>query len=295
MATIIDGKLISAQIKQEVKDKTELLIKNKGIQPGLALLLVGDNSASQSYVASKEKACSQLGFKSVVVRLPETASEQEVLDLVQKWNNDITIHGILVQLPLPKHINENKVILSIKPSKDVDGFHPENFGRLVIGLPGFVPCTPAGIMELIKRYDIQTKGKHCVVIGRSNIVGKPIANLMYQKRDNANCIVTIAHTAAEDITYYTKQADILIAAVGVPRMIKAKDIKEGAVIIDVGINRIDAPDRPKGYRTVGDVDYDDVFNKVSAITPVPGGVGLMTVAMLMNNTYLSASGEMNFD
>jgi methylenetetrahydrofolate dehydrogenase (NADP+) / methenyltetrahydrofolate cyclohydrolase len=295
MAIIIDGKLISAQIKQEIKDKTELLLKNKGIKPGLALLLVGEDPASQSYVASKERACSQIGFNSIIVRMPETASEQEVLELVQKWNNDDCIHGILVQLPLPKHINENKVILAIKPSKDVDGFHPENIGRLVIGLPGFVSCTPAGIMELISRYKIETKGKHCVVLGRSNIVGKPIANLMYQKKDNANCIVTIAHTAAQDISYYTKQADILIAAVGVPKLIKAKDIKQGAVIIDVGINRIDAPDSPKGYRNVGDVDYDDVFDKVSAITPVPGGVGLMTVAMLMSNTYLSASGEMKFD
>ncbi len=291
MAQIIDGKLISAQIKEEIKEKTKKLVVEKGIQPGLALLLVGENPAAKSYVASKEKACAELGFKSIVIRLSEDTDEKTVLNYVEQWNNDSSIHGILVQLPLPKHIDEAKVINSISPLKDVDGFHPESFGRLVIGLPGFVPCTPAGIIELMKRYNIQTKGKHVVVVGRSNIVGKPIANLLYQKKPNANAIVTICHTAAPDIRYYTKQADILITAIGVPKFIKSDDVKDGVVIIDVGINRVVDKSKEKGYLIVGDVDFDSVMEKASAITPVPGGVGLMTVAMLMSNTYKSASGE----
>lgn len=292
MAFIIDGKIISAQIKDELKLKTQKLLEEKGIKPGLAVLLVGENPASQSYVNSKEKSCIELGYKSIVLRKSADISEQEVLEIVKEWNNDSTIHGILVQLPLPKHINENKVIMSISPMKDVDGFHPESFGRLVIGLPGFVSCTPAGIMEMLKRSNIKVKGKHVVVVGRSNIVGKPIANLLYQKNPDANAVVTICHTGADDIKKYIKQADILIAAVGVPEMIKGEDVKEGVVVIDVGINRIDDPSKPKGYRLTGDVHFDSVKEKASAITPVPGGVGLMTVAMLMKNTYLSASGEL---
>jgi len=292
MAFIIDGKVISAQIKEELKIKTQKLFEEKSVQPGLAVLLVGENPASQSYVNSKEKSCIELGFKSIVLRKSADISEQEVLEIVKEWNNDTTIHGILVQLPLPKHINENKVIMSISPMKDVDGFHPESFGRLVIGLPGFVSCTPAGIMEMLKRSNIKVKGKHVVVVGRSNIVGKPIANLLYQKNPDANAVVTICHTGADDIKKYIKQADILIAAVGVPEMIQADDVKEGVVVIDVGINRIDDPSKPKGYRLTGDVHFDSVKEKASAITPVPGGVGLMTVAMLMKNTYLSASGEL---
>ena len=291
MAQIIDGKKISSEIKDELKIKTEKLKAEKGIIPGLALLLVGEDPASKIYVSSKEKACSYVGFKSIVKRMPETTSEEEVLDIVNQWNIDDSIHGILVQLPLPKHIDEQKVIMAIDPMKDVDGFHPESFGRLVIGLPGFVPCTPAGIMELLRRSNIETKGKHTVVLGRSNIVGKPIANLLYQKRPDANSVVTICHTGADDIKYYTRQADILIAAVGVPEIIKSDYIKEGVVIIDVGINRVEDATRERGYRLVGDVDYKDVFDKVSAITPVPGGVGPMTIAMLLNNTYKSAAGE----
>lgn len=292
MTLIIDGKTISAEIKAELKEKTKKLFDEKGIQPGLAVLLVGENPASQSYVNSKEKACLELGYKSVVIRKNADISESEVLQIVNDWNNDPTIHGILVQLPLPKHINESKVILSISPLKDVDGFHPESFGRLVIGLPGFVSCTPAGIMELLKRSKIQLKGKHVVVVGRSNIVGKPIANLLYQKNPDANAVVTICHTGADDIKKYTRQADVLIAAVGAPGFIKAEDVKEGVVIIDVGINRVDDPSKPKGYRLTGDVDFENVKDKCSAITPVPGGVGLMTIAMLMSNTYKSASGEL---
>lgn len=287
---IIDGKKISAEIKEELKIKTEQLITTKNIKPGLALLLVGDDPASKVYVASKEKSCSQIGFNSIVRREPATITESEVLNIIQEWNQSQDIHGILVQLPLPKHIDEQKVIMAISPSKDVDGFHPESFGRLVIGLNGFVSCTPAGIIELLKRYKIETKGKHAVVIGRSNIVGKPIANLLYQK-SIANSIVTICHTATNDLGYYSKQADILIAAIGVPHAIKAEHVKEGVVVIDVGINRIEDKSNEKGYRLVGDVDYESVFPKASAITPVPGGVGPMTIAMLLSNTYKSAAGE----
>ncbi len=292
MTFIIDGKIISNEIKEELKVKTKKLMDEKGIQPGLAVLLVGEDPASQSYVKSKEKSCIELGYKSIVLRKSSDISEEEVLNIVKDWNNDSTIHGILVQLPLPKHINENKVIMSISPMKDVDGFHPESFGRLVIGLPGFVSCTPSGIMEMLKRSNIKVKGKHVVVVGRSNIVGKPIANLLYQKKPDANAVVTICHTGADDIKKYTKQADILIAAVGVPELIKAEDVKDGVVVIDVGINRVEDPSKPKGYRLTGDVDFESVKEKASAITPVPGGVGLMTVAMLMKNTYLSASGEL---
>lgn len=291
MALIIDGKKISDTIKQEIKEKTQELINSRGIRPGLAVLLVGEDAASQIYVRSKAKACEDLGFHSLVERMPASASEEEVLALVNRWNNDPTIHGILVQLPLPKQINEVKVLLAISPRKDVDGFHPENLGRLMIGMPGFVSCTPAGIVELLLRSNIELKGKHVVVVGRSNIVGKPVANLLYQKNPRANAIVTICHTAAKDLSYYTKQADILIAAVGVPEVIKAEDVKENVTVIDVGINRIEDPNHPKGSRVVGDVDYHAVFEKAHAITPVPGGVGPMTIAMLMNNTYISAEGS----
>ena len=290
MTKIIDGKVISAQIKEELKEKTAKLTAEKGIIPGLALLLVGEDPASKIYVSSKEKSCKEIGFNSIVRREPATISQDEVLSIINEWNNDPSIHGILVQPPLPKHIDEQKVILAISPAKDVDGFHPESFGRLVIGLPGFVSCTPAGIMELLIRSDISLKGKHVVVVGRSNIVGKPIANLLYQKNPHANAVVTICHTGASDLKQYTRQADVIIAAVGVPEIIKAEDVKDGVVIIDVGINRVEDATKEKGYRIVGDVDYEGVFPKASAITPVPGGVGPMTIAMLLSNTFKSASG-----
>jgi len=290
MAIIIDGKAVSETIKIELKEKTSELLKNKGIKPGLALLLVGENPASMVYVRSKAKTCEDIGFYSIVDKRSEDTSEAEVLSIIKQWNEDDSIHGILVQLPLPKHIDESKVLLSIRPDKDVDGFHPENVGRLVAGLPGFVPCTPAGIHELLKRYKVELKGKHVVVVGRSNIVGKPIANLLYQKNPDANAIVTICHTAAPDLTYYTKQADVLIAAVGVAKLVKGDAVKDGVVVIDVGINRVEDATAKNGYRLVGDVDFDSVMPKASAITPVPGGVGPMTIAMLMNNTYLSAAG-----
>ena len=291
MPVIIDGKLTSEQIKTEIKQQTEELFNSRGIRPGLAVLLVGDDAASSIYVNSKAKACELLGFHSIVKRLPAETTEQEVLQIVNDWNADISIHGILVQLPLPKHINETKVLLAISPSKDVDGFHPENVGRLVIGMPGFVSCTPAGIFELLKRYEIDLYGKHVVVVGRSNIVGKPIANILYQKQAHANAIVTICHTATKDLGYYTKQADVLIAAVGRAEVIKADMVKDGITLIDVGINRIEDPTASKGYRIVGDADYAAISEKAYAITPVPGGVGPMTIAMLMQNTLLSARGD----
>ena len=294
MAIIIDGKKISSDIKNELKARVEN-ITAKGIKPKLALLLVGEDAASQMYVRSKERYCNDIGIESVVLRMPNTTTEEEVLDIIDKWNNDKTVNGILVQLPLPKHINESKVLLSISPSKDVDGFHPENVGRLVAGLPSYVPCTPLGIYELLKRYKINLKGKHCVVVGRSNIVGKPIANLLMQKEPNANAIVTVCHSAAPDISYYTKQADVLIAAVGSPELIKGEDVKEGVVVIDVGINRVEDPSTEKGYRVVGDVNFAEVSKKASAITPVPGGVGPMTIAMLILNTLRSAEKEVYKD
>ncbi len=285
---IINGKEIAKIIQLELAEKTNNLVAKTGVKPGLALLLVGDNSASQVYVRSKAKACEKVGLHSVIVTLPELTSEKEVLAVIAAWNKDTTIHGILVQLPLPKHIDETNVIMAIHPDKDVDGFHPVNVGKLVTGIGGFVPCTPAGIVELLVRSSIPTSGKHVVVLGRSNIVGKPIANLLYQKSARGNAIVTICHTGADDIRHYTKQADILIAAIGVAHRITANDIKHGAVIIDVGINRINDENSEKGYSIVGDVDYDSVFPYVSAITPVPGGVGPMTIAMLLSNTFTAA-------
>ncbi|MDP4197819.1 MAG: tetrahydrofolate dehydrogenase/cyclohydrolase catalytic domain-containing protein, partial [Bacteroidota bacterium] len=257
--------------------------------PGLVTILVGNSPASLSYINSKSKGCIEVGMYSKVDRLPEDISEKELLSLVEAYNNDDKIHGILVQLPLPKHIDENKVIDAISPEKDVDGFHPVSLGNLVIGKDTFYPCTPAGIQELLKRYNIETKGKHVVVVGRSNIVGKPIANIMLQKKEYANAVVTVCHSAAKDLNQYTRSADILIAAIGVPGFIKADMVKEGVVVIDVGINRVEDSTRPKGYRVVGDVDFDSVAPKASYITPVPGGVGLMTIAMLLLNTMKAYS------
>ncbi len=291
MAIIIDGKKIASNIKEELKDKVDNILSKGGARPKLALLLVGEDPASKIYVRNKERFCNDTGVESLVLRKDASTTEEEVLKIIDGWNNDPTVNGILVQLPLPKHIDETKVLLSIDPAKDVDGFHPANVGRLVAGMPSYVPCTPLGIYELLKRYDIDLKGKHCVVVGRSNIVGKPIANLLVQKEKNANAIVTVCHSASPDISYYTKQADILIAAVGVPELIKGKDVKEGVVVIDVGINRVADDSKEKGYRIAGDVDYDEVEKKASAITPVPGGVGPMTIAMLLLNTIRSAQKE----
>ncbi len=283
--TIIDGKKISDEIKSELKIKVEEA-KSKGLGvPGLTAILVGEDPASQVYVNSKKKACEKIGMNSVVEILPEKTAETELIEIVRKYNADKNTNGILVQLPLPSHISEQKVIEAILPEKDVDGFHPVNVGKLVIGLETFYPCTPYGIVELLKRYKIETSGKHVVVVGRSNIVGKPIANMLLQKKDNANSIVTVVHSAAKDISEFTKQADILIAAIGKPNFITAGMVKEDVTVIDVGINRIDSPESKKGYKIVGDVDFDSVSQKAAYITPVPGGVGRMTIAMLLQNTY----------
>ncbi len=284
MAEILDGKLLSQQIKDEIKSEIDAMkLRNERV-PGLAAILVGNNPASKVYVNSKKKACDYTGIYSEVLNLPENTTEEELLKVVEEYNENEKIDGILVQLPLPNHISEDKIIEAISPLKDVDGFHPQNLGNLVIGKDTFYPCTPYGIAELIKKYGIETKGKHVVVAGRSNIVGKPIANIMMQKNNGMNAIVTVVHSAAEDLSYYTKQADILIAAIGKPELITGSMVKEGAVVIDVGINRVDAPERKKGYKLVGDVAFDEVYEKASYITPVPGGVGPMTIAMLLKNT-----------
>lgn len=286
---IIDGRIISAQIKEEVKKEVEKLKSEKGITPGLAFIIVGEDPASVSYVKSKGKACEELGFYSVTNALPENTSEKEVLDLISKYNDDKKINGILVQLPVPKHIDELKIIESIDYKKDVDGFHPQNIGRLIIGADCFVSCTPYGIIEMIRRSNVETKGKNAVVIGRSNIVGKPIANLLMKKSFSST--VTVCHSYTKDIKEHTLNADIIIAAIGKPNFIKADMIKEGCVIIDVGINRIPDATKKSGSRLVGDVDFNDCIDKCSRITPVPGGVGLMTIAMLMKNTLDSATGK----
>lgn len=282
---LLDGKLLSSQIKEELKAKIDDQKKRGTNIPGLVVILVGDNPASEVYVSSKGKACLEIGMRTKTEKRPSSIMEKELLDLIEKYNNDDDYHGILVQLPLPKHIDESKVISSISPKKDVDGFHPENVGNLVIGNETFVSCTPAGIFEMLKRYNIDTKGKHVVIVGRSNIVGKPMANIMMQKKDGANSIVTICHSAADDISVYTKQADILIAAIGVPNLIKGEMIKDGAAVIDVGINRLEDASSKRGYKIVGDVDFKSASEKASHITPVPGGVGPMTIAMLLQNTY----------
>jgi methylenetetrahydrofolate dehydrogenase (NADP+)/methenyltetrahydrofolate cyclohydrolase len=281
---IIDGKKISADIKEELKQQISEIIENGKTPPGLVTILVGDDPASSVYVNMKNKACAKIGMYSEIKKLDTDTSEEELLKVIDSYNKNSRIHGILVQLPLPKHIDEDKIIESISPQKDVDGFHPYNVGNLVIGKETFKSCTPYGIVELLKRYKIETKGKHVVVVGRSNIVGKPIANLMLQKEEGANSIVTICHSAAKDLSYFTKQADIIIAAIGRANFITADMVKEDVAVIDVGINSIDDPSTKKGYRLVGDVDFEEVSKKASYITPVPGGVGPMTIAMLLKNT-----------
>lgn len=282
---LIDGKKISSEIKNELKEKISELIKEGKNVPGLVAILVGDDPASNIYVTNKGKACEEIGMLTKTEVLSAAISEADLLSLIDKYNVDRNYHGILVQLPLPEHIDENKVIERISPKKDVDGFHPVSVGNLVIGKDTFASCTPAGIQELLKRYSISTEGKHVVVVGRSNIVGKPIANILLQKQKYANAVVTVCHSAAKDLSYFTKQADILIAAIGKPNFINGEMVKDGVVVIDVGINRINDPSKSRGYRITGDVDFDSVSKKASYITPVPGGVGLMTIAMLLSNTY----------
>ncbi|MBU3741353.1 MAG: bifunctional methylenetetrahydrofolate dehydrogenase/methenyltetrahydrofolate cyclohydrolase FolD [Candidatus Kapabacteria bacterium] len=286
MTRIIDGKATAAEIRREVATGVAELRDRHGVQAHLALLLVGDDPASHVYVRNKGKACDEVGMRSTIVRHAADVSANVVLDQVRAWNADPSVHGILVQLPLPRHIDEEQVLLTIDPDKDVDGFHPMNAGRLMIGADGFVPCTPAGIIELLKRYEIPTSGKHAVVIGRSNIVGKPISMLLAQKRPQGNATVTMCHTGTTDLATHTRQADIIIAAVGVAKLITADHVKEGVVVIDVGMNRETLEDGTS--KLCGDVDFAAVSPKAAAITPVPGGVGPMTIAMLLNNTLLAA-------
>ncbi len=280
-AALIDGKTVAAQIRDEVQNEIENLKSDR--KPGLAVILVGDDPASEVYVRSKGRACEKAGIHSITRKMPKATSEQTLLAEIDRLNNDDTYNGILVQLPLPNQINPQKVIEAISPKKDVDCFHPFNVGRLAIGMSIFEPCTPAGIIELLKRYEIDPAGKHVVILGRSNIVGKPMANLLVQKAKGANAIVTVVHSAAKDVSEYTRQADILIAAIGQPEFVTAEMVKDGVAVIDVGVNRVDA-DTPKGYRLVGDVAFNEVAEKTSFITPVPGGVGPMTIAMLLRNT-----------
>ena len=284
-AKIIDGKQIALDVRAGVAEKVAEL-KKRGVTPCLAVILVGENPASVSYVTGKRKALAEAGMLDRSEVLPETTTEAELLDLIKKLNEDSTVHGILVQLPLPKHINEDNVIMAISPEKDVDGFHPVNVGNLVIGKKAFLPCTPHGIIVLLERMGIETSGKHAVVIGRSNIVGKPVSLLLARKE--TNCTVTICHTGTKNMAEITRQADILIAAAGRPGTVTADMVKEGAVVIDVGVNRIPDSTKKSGFRLVGDCYFDEVSEKASYITPVPGGVGPMTIAMLIYNTLEAA-------
>jgi methylenetetrahydrofolate dehydrogenase (NADP+)/methenyltetrahydrofolate cyclohydrolase len=284
-AIIIDGKKTAEKVRDSVKLRTSRL-RERGIIPCLAVILVGENPASVSYVTGKKKALAEIGMEDRDLRLPETTAEAELLSVIASLNADISVHGILVQLPLPSHIDEDKVIGAIDPAKDVDGFHPVSMGNLVLGKPGFIPCTPMGIIHLLKEWEIPVAGKHAVILGRSNIVGKPMANLLIRREYNAT--VTICHTGTPDLSYFTRQADILIAAAGRPGLVTADMVKEGAAVIDVGVNRITDASKKKGFRLEGDTDYDGLVEKSGWITPVPGGVGPMTIAMLMQNVVLAA-------
>ena len=283
---ILDGKKTSNDIKIEISESVKEIVAKGSRPPHLAAVIVGDDGASLTYVGSKVRACKKVGFESTLIKLPKSISENELLEKVEELNNDEKIDGYIVQLPLPKHIDSQKILMAVSPDKDVDGFHPTNFGKMTLGLPTFTSATPYGIMELLKRYKVETSGKHTVVIGRSDIVGRPISILMSQKSDPGNSTVTLAHSRTKNINDLTKQADIIISALGVPNFIKADMVKDGVVVIDVGITRV--PDNSqKGYKIVGDVDYENVSKKSSYITPVPGGVGPMTIAMLLINCLKS--------
>ena len=288
MAEIISGKVVSEKLRLELKDSISKFILESGHTPGLAVVLVGDNPASQVYVRNKHKACLEVGINSYEINLPAETTEEKLLSVIDELNSDSRVDGLLVQLPLPKHIDEERVINRIDPEKDVDAFSPSNVGRIMIGNYTFLPCTPAGVMELLKHYSIAIEGKNCVVIGRSNIVGKPLMALMIQKAKGANATVTCVHSGTVDLASYTRQADILIAAIGKSEFVKADMVKPGAVVIDVGINRIPDATKKSGSRLTGDVAYSEVAPIASAITPVPGGVGPMTIAMLMRNTVRAA-------
>lgn len=285
---LIDGKKIAAEIKQELADKVAELKKQGKKIPHLVAVLVGNDPASETYVASKVKSCKEVGFKSTEMRYSADITEEQLLEVVDKLNRDEDVDGYIVQLPLPRHISEERILLAIDPDKDVDGFHPFNVGKMVTGLPTYLPATPAGIVELLTRYRIETRGKHCVVIGRSNIVGTPMAVLMSRKDEHADCTVTICHSRTQNIQEITRQADILIVALGKPHFVTAEMVKEGAVVVDVGIHRVPSDKTKSGFRLIGDVDFDQVASKCSYITPVPGGVGPMTIVSLLQNTLKAA-------
>ena len=286
-AKIIDGMQIAKDIRSELKKKVEAL-KARGICPGIGVILVGDDPASKSYVTAKERACEEAGIFSDDNRLPANTSQKDLMALIHRMNNDPKIHGILVQLPLPRHMNESEALRGVSPEKDVDGFHPVNVGKMMLGEKCFLPCTPHGVVQILARSGVKIAGSHVVVVGRSNIVGKPVANMLLQKKENANATVTICHTGTKDMGYFTRQADILIVAAGRPNTVTADMIKAGAVVIDVGVNRIPDTSKKAGFRLVGDVAFDSVKEKASLITPVPGGVGPMTITMLLFNTVDSA-------
>jgi len=286
-ARVIDGKQVAQEIREELKREIAKL-KEKAVVPGLGVILVGDDPASKSYVTAKERACAEIGLWSDDHRLPADTPQDQLMALIRQMNADARIHGILVQLPLPKHMNESEVLMAIDPTKDVDGFHPVNVGKMVVGEKAFLPCTPHGIIQLLMRSGVKTDGAHVVVVGRSNIVGKPVAIMLLQKKEHANATVTICHTRTKDLARFTRQADIVIAAAGRPNTITADMVRAGVVVIDVGVNRVDDPTRKSGYRLVGDVDFEAVKEKAAFITPVPGGVGPMTIAMLLCNVVEAA-------
>ena len=290
---LLDGKKLSQQIKEEIKLAVSAR-KDNGLKvPHLAAVLVGNDGASLTYVGSKVRSCEQVGFKSTLIRLEDSISQEALLSKIKALNSDLTLDGYIVQLPLPKHIDEEKILMAIDPNKDVDGFHPANFGRMALDMESFIPATPFGIMEMLKRYRIDISGKHCVVIGRSHIVGRPISILMSQKGNPGNATVTLAHSRTNNLEKLTQKADIIISALGIPDFLKGDMVKEGVIIIDVGITRVSDENHPKGYVIKGDVDFKDVALKSSYITPVPGGVGPMTIAMLLKNTLLSCERRTN--
>ena len=290
---LLDGKKLSQQIKEEIKLAVSAR-KDNGLKvPHLAAVLVGNDGASLTYVGSKVRSCEQVGFKSTLIRLEDSISQEALLSKIKALNSDLTLDGYIVQLPLPNHIDEEKILLAIDPNKDVDGFHPANFGRMALDMESFIPATPFGIMEMLKRYRLDISGKHCVVIGRSHIVGRPISILMSQKGNPGNATVTLAHSRTNNLEKLTQKADIIISALGIPEFLKGDMVKEGVIIIDVGITRVADENHPKGYVIKGDVDFKDVALKSSYITPVPGGVGPMTIAMLLKNTLLSCERRAN--
>lgn len=288
MAKILSGKEVAAKMREEMKKELAMLKKDHALVPGLAVILIGDNPASISYVKGKEKACAEVGIFSREYKFDSDYEERKLLKLIDDLNHDDEIHGILVQLPLPEHINEEKVLYAINPEKDVDGFHPVSVGRMMIGTPGFLPCTPHGIQQLLLRNGIEISGKHVVIVGRSNIVGKPLAMILVQKKQGANATVTMCHTGTKNMAAITRLADILVVAAGRPHTVNADMVREGAAVIDVGVNRIEDKTKKRGYRLIGDVEFEEVSKIASAISPVPGGVGPMTITMLLHNTIRAA-------